>query len=45
MKAEEVATNNGFGLDDGFPAEDYVLSSVDEAAAGDFVAGVLFFVS
>lgn len=43
MQAEEVAANNGFSLDDGFSAEDDVLSAVDEAAAGDFVAGVLFF--
>ena len=41
LQAEEVAANNGFGLNDGFAAEDDVLSAVDEAAAGDFVAGVL----
>ena len=41
MKAKQVAANDGFGLYDGFSAEDDVLGPVDEGAAGDFVAGVL----
>jgi hypothetical protein len=43
LQAEEVASNDGFGLYDCFSAQDDVLGAVDEAAAGDFVAGVLFF--
>lgn len=37
----EVASNHGFGLDDGFTAENYVLSAVDLGAARDLVARVL----
>lgn len=37
----EVASNHSFGLDDGFTAENDVLSAVDLGAARDLVARVL----
>lgn len=43
LKAKQVAANDGFGLYDCFSAEDDMLSPVDEAATGYFVAGVLLF--
>lgn len=42
LQTKEIASDDGVALDDGFAAQDDVLRAVNEAAAGDLVARVLF---